>query len=108
MRPKAIEKIRYKVVALPGLTSTGLLHSSILSYKRKRWTHPAEPPQKGKHGPGGCWANRSIGQARSLQRYLWDRYKMKTAIFLCLIDRILFESSYRTKTNRLFLLDQVV
>ena len=108
MRPRAIDKIRYKVVALPSLTSTGLLHSSILTYKRKRWTYPAEPPQEGKHGPGGCWANRSIGQARCLQRYLKERYQMKTAIFICFIDKILFESSYRTKSNRLFLLDQVI
>lgn len=107
MKQKELENLRYKVVKLPDLTSTGLLHSTILTYKKKRWTYPAEPPQNGKHGPGGCWANRTISQARHLQVYLRERYRMRTAIFLCLIDRVLFESSYRTKTNRLFLIDRI-
>ena len=65
-----LEKIKYKVLLLPDLTSTGLLHSTIIKYKKKKWTYPAEPPQKGKDGPGGLWAIQSRGQARSLQKYL--------------------------------------
>lgn len=106
MNPR--DKIRYKVLLLPGLTSTGLLHSSIIKYRLRSWTYPAEPPQKGKDGPGGLWANRSKGQARHLQKYIREAHRYETVIFICVIDRILYQSSYRTKTNRLFLLDQVV
>lgn len=102
-----MDKIRYKVVLLPDLTSTGLLHSKIISYKPKRWNHPAEPVQKGKDGPGGLWCNKSRGQARSLQKYLKKTHGLDSICFICIIDKILFESSYRTKTNSLFLLDQV-
>lgn len=99
--------VRFKVLQCPGLCSVGLLHSSIIKYSRKRWNHPAEPAQEGRQGPGGLWVNRTLGQARSAAKYLWRKYRMRTVIYACLIDRILFESSYRTKTNRLFLLHRI-
>jgi len=98
--------VRYKVLTMK-MTSTGLLHSSIVKYRPKHWNYPMEPPQYGKHGPGGLWANRNLAMARSLQKYLEEKHGMKTRIHLCIIDKILFQSSYRSKTNRLLLLDPV-
>jgi hypothetical protein len=99
-------KIRYKVLT-SDLTSTGLLHSTIVRYKPKRWNYPAEPPQHGKAGPGGLWANRTKSQAKQLQKYLKEKHSLDTVIFVAIIDRILYESSYRTKTNKLFLLEPI-
>jgi len=99
--------LRFKVLRCPGLTSVGLLHSNIISYNRARWNVPAEPPQEGRQGPGGLWVNRRLSQARSAAKYLWNKYQMRTVIYACVIDERLFESSYRTKTNRLFLLYRI-
>ena len=100
------ERVRYKVLTL-GRESTGLLHSRVMRYRLKRWNFPHDPPRPGKEGPGGLWASRNKAQARSLQRYLAERHGMETRIHLCLIGRVLFESSYRTKTDRLFLMDPI-
>jgi len=99
--------LRFKVLRRPGLTSVGLLHSKIIRYSTQRWNHPAEAPEKGRRGPGGLWVNRRLSQARCAARYLADKHGMKTVIYACLIDENLFESSYRTKTNRLLLLHRV-
>jgi hypothetical protein len=98
--------VRYKVLTTKQ-TSTGLLHSSIIKYKTKRWTFPEGPPIPGKVGRGGLWASRNIGMARGLQKYLKRVHDMETRIHLCIIDKTLFQSSYRTKTNRLLLLDPI-
>lgn len=100
------DHVRYKVLTM-NMTSTGLLHSAIVKYKPRSWVYPAEPMQYGKDGPGGLWANRNLAMARSLHKYLKEKHNMETRIHLCIIDKILFESSYRTKTNRLLLLDPV-
>ncbi len=99
-----LHRLRYKVLVVPGLRSSGLLHARVIRYSRRRWNHPAEEPEPGRHGRGGLWANRSFGHARALAKYLKRKHGLRTVIYLCLIDEILYESSYRTKTNRLFLL----
>lgn len=108
MPQPVMKKIRYKVVLLPELTSTGLLHSKIIGYKKKHWNHPAEPVQKGKDGPGGLWVCNNISQARALCKYIKEKRDFETAIFICIINKILYQSSGRTKSDKVFLLDQVI
>lgn len=103
-----LSRVRYKVLTLD-MKSTGLAHSKIVKYRMKKWNHPWKGIViPGKCGAGGLWANANKSMARGLQRYLKDRHDIDTRIHLCIIDQNLFESSYRTKTNRLFLLDPIV
>jgi drug/metabolite transporter superfamily protein YnfA len=68
------------------------------------------PPEKIKRGIddwGGIWVCKSLSKAQTLKKYMNDKYETNVKIFTCLIDKILFENSYRTKTNGIKLLREI-
>ncbi|MFH1759271.1 MAG: hypothetical protein ABH822_01770 [Patescibacteria group bacterium] len=80
----------------------------IVQYHIGKWTRPLEPSSKNPDEGGGLWVNPKRSGAVGLARYIWKRYSKKVRVFTCRIDKILCRpSSYRLKTNRVMLLEEV-
>lgn len=107
MKIREAEKLGYKVLT-GGLTSLGLMRCSIVQYRVKRWNYPLEPPQAGT-GPGGLWVTREASRARSLVKYVAEKYAIEARVHLCIVDAVLWENprTGRLKTDRLFLLEKI-
>lgn len=84
------------------LTSVGLLGATRMRYRFGVWNRPLEPlsdhPLKG----GGLWVARKESDAWQRKKYLWKKHRVSARIFRCKIDRIIFENSYRVKTDGVF------
>jgi hypothetical protein len=55
---------------------------------------------------GGIWCCEKLSAARALKRYYEKRYG-KSRIFECEIGIILYQNSYRIKTNRIKLIREI-
>lgn len=64
-------------------------------------------PMIGKQDSGGIWCCEKLSAARGLKRYFEKRYG-RARIFECEIGNILFQNSYRTKTDKVMLIKEVV
>ena len=87
--------------------SVGLLRARRIRYKLGKWVKPKEPlsghPRKG----GGLWVLKKLGDARHLKKYLLKKHGISARIFTCKIGKVLYETSYRIKTDRVCLLKEV-
>lgn len=99
--------IYYKVLT-NDLKSVGLLGASQIQYKIGEWVYPLEPlsahPRKG----GGLWTVRRRSDAFRVVKYLMEKYQKAARVFECIIGEILYESSYRTKTDKVMLIREIV
>lgn len=92
--------IYYKVVT-KNMTSLGLRKNPmILNYKLNKWVISPNISHDGKDS-GGIWCCKQFGNATKLVKYMLEKYNKKVRIFQCHIDKILYENSYRTKTNKI-------
>lgn len=84
------------------LTSVGLLGAKQMQYQFDIWNMPSEPisdhPRKG----GGLWVAPTKSDARSFQKYVFRKYGIATRIFRCEIGKIIYRTSCRIKTDKLF------
>ena len=97
--------IRYKVVT-EKMESLGLRKNlSIISYRIGEWF--VDPIMHADNrDDGGIWCCEKLSCARTLKKYYEKRYG-KTRIFECEIGIILFQNTYRTKTDRIKLIQEI-
>ncbi len=96
----------FKVVS-DDLTSVGLLGAAKLQYKVGEWVYPLEPLSDHPRRGGGLWVIRKRGAAFRMRRYLLDNHNLRARVFSCRIGDIILETSYRLKTDKVMLLDEL-
>lgn len=84
------------------LKSLGILGAPLKQYYFNIWNKAEKPlsphPKKG----GGIWLAKTLRDARKLQKYVLKTRGIKTRIFYCKIGKIIFQTSGRIKTNKIF------
>ena len=101
--------VGYRVLT-KDLKSLGLRKNpNILQYLIGEWYFLSEEKIKeGKDDFGGIWVTRTFGSARRLCEYMKEKHNTETKLFKSAIDRILFENSYRIKTNGIYLVEELI
>ena len=84
------------------MTSVGLLGAARKQYLFNVWNIPDEPisdhPRKG----GGLWVVPTKSEAKKIRKYVLKKHGIQTRIFQCQIGGIIYSSSCRVKTDKLF------
>jgi len=96
----------YKVVT-SDLKSLGLRKNpTILTFPEGVWVKE-KSPSIGKNDSGGIWVANGYGQANTLKKYMKKKYNLNCRIFSVEIGDVLYENSYRTKTDKVLLCHEV-
>lgn len=100
--------IGYKVVT-EELKSLGLRRNpNIVKFPINEWySLPKENVAADSNDFGGIWVARTLSAARGLQRYIQKHYNRKTRIFRSYLGRILYNNSYRIKTDRIRMFEEI-
>ena len=97
----------YKVVT-EHMRSLGLRRNpSVLVFPVNSWVVEPRPLESNSKDWGGIWCCEKLSSARALKRYFERRYG-KARIFECEIGNILFQNSYRTKTDKIKLIKEIL
>lgn len=97
----------YKVVT-EDLKSLGLRKNpNVMSFPLGIWVYEPLDPQYNNKDFGGIWCCEKLSAARALKKYFERKYG-KARIFECEIGEILFQNSYRTKTNKVKLIKEAL
>lgn len=98
----------FKVVTAD-MKSLGLRRNkNILSYPIGEWINvPAKDIRRDGGDRGGIWACKTLKQAKRLRLYMREKHGTQARIFEALAGEILWQSSYRVKTDRIKLLEEV-
>lgn len=97
--------MHYKVIT-EKMQSLGLRRNpNIMTFELNKWKDELNP-QVGNKDRGGIWCCNKLSSAKAVQKY-YKRYG-KSRIFECEIGSILYENSYRTKTVRIKLINEVI
>jgi hypothetical protein len=91
----------YKVVT-EHMQSLGLRKNpNIMTFEIGKWVLEPTPVvgDGGYRGIGGIWCCEKLSAARALKKYFERKYGA-AEIFQCEIGNILFQNSYRTKTDK--------
>lgn len=100
------DKVQYFKVLRQDLTSVGLLGAPRMQYRFGVWNKPLEPisahPRKG----GGLWVLMKKYHAKRAKKYLLEKHNIVARIFACQIGKIIYQTSYRTKTDKVFLIQK--
>ena len=96
-------KLKYGFKVLrENLKSLGILGAPLKQYYFDTWNKAERPlsphPRKG----GGIWLAKTLKDAKKLQKYVFKTRKIKTRIFFCKIGKIIFQTSGRIKTDKIF------
>jgi len=95
----------YKVVT-EDKKSLGLRKNpNVMSFPLNQWVEE-QLPKIGNSDFGGIWCCEKLSSARSLKKYYESRYG-DAKIFSCEIGNILYQNSYRTKTDRVKLIQEI-
>lgn len=94
-------KIAFKVLR-ENLTSVGLLGAPRKKYFFNVWNKPDEPISRHPKKGGGLWVAPTISDARAFQRYVMKKYGIHTRIFRSRIGNVIYQTSCRIKTDRVF------
>ena len=95
----------YKVVT-EKMESLGLRKNpNIMWYRMGEWFMDPTTHDDNSND-GGIWCCTKLSSARALKRYYEKRYG-KARIFECEIGIILYQNSYRTKTDRIKLIQEI-
>lgn len=97
----------YKVVT-EHMRSLGLRRNpSVLVFPMNSWVNEPRPLEHNDRDWGGIWCCEKLSSARALKRYYEGRYG-KARIFECEIGEVLFQNSYRTKTDKVKLTNEIL
>ena len=97
----------YKVVT-EHMRSLGLRRNpSVIVFPTNSWVNEPRPLERNDRDWGGIWCCEKLSSARALKRYYEGRYG-KARIFECEIGEVLFQNSYRTKTDKVKLTKEVL
>ena len=77
-----------------------------LEIEKEKWVYE-ENPQPGNQDSGGIWVANGKGNAHTLKKYMQEK-GVATKLFAVEIGKILYSNSYRTKTNKVRLLYEVL
>ena len=99
--------MNYFKVVRKDLTSVGLLGASLVQYKIGEWVYPLEPLSNDHLKGGGLWVLKTRSGARRFRRYIRTKYGFDARIFTCEIGISLFHTSYRVKTDRVMLKEEL-
>ncbi len=101
------DRLYYKVLRRD-LRSGLLLGAPAVQYKIGEWVYPLEPFSPHRLKGGGLWALKRRSDAFAGQRYQMKRYQRPTRIFSCQIGIQLYDTSYRIKTDKVKLIEEIV
>jgi len=98
----------YKVVT-QDLQSLGLRKNpNIMIFPIDEWVYePKDRIDYSKNDLGGIWVAQSLSGAKGLVRYMKKKYNSDVLLFECEIGNILYQNSYRVKTDKVRLVDEV-
>ena len=97
----------YFKVLTEELKSVGLFGAKPLKYEIGEWTYPLEPLSSHHLKGGGLWVVKKRSDAFAIKRRLLKEKGMATRIFSCEIGKVLFETFYRAKTDKVKLLEEI-
>lgn len=91
------------------LKSLGLRRNpNILTFTPYEWYFLNDDQIKeGKEDFGGIWVCKSLGGAKMLTKYMFNKHNIETRAFIVNIDKILYINSYRVKTNGIYLNEEI-
>ena len=103
-----VVSVAYKVVTAD-MKSLGLRKNpNIITYPVGEWYFlPKEDVVPGDDDFGGIWVTRRFSDAKRLVRYMSEKYSVEARIFKARIGEVLYQNSYRLKTDRVFLDEEV-
>ena len=96
----------YKVVTASGRSLGLRKNPTILKYPLNEWIFSPTITFDNADS-GGIWCCEKLSAARALKKYFERKYR-KARIFECEIGEILFQNSYRTKTNKVKLIKEAL
>jgi hypothetical protein len=98
---------RYYKVVTDDMKSLGLRRNpTILEYRIGEWVK-SPTVKTGKSDDGGIWVVSTMYNAVKLLMYMRNKYNISCRIFRASIGRVLFTNSYRTKTNKVKLIEEI-
>ncbi len=99
---------RYKVVT-QNMESLGLRKNpNIMKFVEGKWIElEADQIQYGNGDWGGIWVARAIGGANTLHKYMEEKHHQICLVYKCEIGDVLYENSYRIKTNKVKLVSRI-
>jgi hypothetical protein len=96
----------YKVVT-QDLKSLGLRKNPHILKYSKRYTQYILTPSRDNKDFGGIWVCKNLSSATKLRKYMKEHYNKVVRIFICEIGEVLYSNSYRIKTDRVRLLQEL-
>lgn len=106
-----MERYGFRVVT-PEMKSLGLRQNpNILSYPEtgEIFRLPNDWLEEGKGDWGGIWVTKNFSRAKYLVRLMKEVHQTNNCrVFVAKVGRILYENSYRIKTNSIQLLAEVI
>lgn len=100
--------IGYKVIT-ENMESLGLRKNpNILTYPINRWYRlSSKQLKKGSDDWGGIWVAKTLSGAKTLKKYMKEKYDKNVKIYKSLLGGILYMNSYRIKTNAIKLIEEI-
>ena len=100
--------MKYYKVVTGGMRSLGLRKNpNTMKFTVGEWTYDKTELFLDNRDNGGIWVANGMGAANTLKKYMMKRYGVGCLIFSVEIGSILYQNSYRTKTDRVRLVDMV-
>jgi len=80
-----------------------------MTFETDRWIRlPENELSTGNKDQGGIWCALKLSGARTLSKYMLDKYGVKTRIFMAAVDDPLYANSYRVKSQGVMLLGEII
>lgn len=89
------------------LTSLGLRGARRIKYRVGKWVKPLEPPSPGLWNGGGLWVVKNKSGLKRIQKHMMTTYGVAIRAFRCDIGGVLDETSYRVKTDKVRLTEEI-
>ena len=98
--------MNYKVVT-EDLKSLGLRKNpNVMTFYINKFVKEKNRLEKNNKDYGGIWCAVNLSNAKRLSKYIKQKYNKETKIFMVEIGKILYQNSYRVKTDKVKLINQ--